>query len=88
MLTDLRDPLSARLWPGLIYYLGLYVPTLTGGCDDTNSGLQVSLSTQTLCPVILKISRFFFSPVYGNLSKWLWVFLKKDWGCHYNVYLL
>lgn len=65
MLTDLRDPLSARLWPGLIYYLGLYVPTLTGGRDDTNSGLQVSLSTQTLCPVILKISRFFsFSSIW------------------------
>lgn len=45
MLTDLRDPLSARLWPELIYYLGSYVPTLTGGRDDTNSGLQVSLST-------------------------------------------
>ena len=62
-----------------------YVPTFTGGYDDILS-IQVSMSTQTLCPIALKISKCTLSPVHSYPNKWSEVPLQK--GNHYSGYLL
>ena len=62
-----------------------YVPTFTGGYDDILS-IRVSMSTQTLCPIVLKISKCALSPVHSYPNKWPEVPLQK--GNHYSGYLL
>lgn len=62
-----------------------YVPTFTGGYDDILS-IQLSMSTQTLCPIALKISKCTLSPVHSYPNKWSEVPLQK--GNHYSAYFL
>lgn len=51
----------------------LHMPPLQQGTHYNASDRWKSMCIQTLCPTVLKIPCFLISPVYNDLSKWLWM---------------